>query len=152
MQLIKSPPSGGSSGTRQGDPSHCGRRCNAADAAGLLGCRCGRPDDSFLTLNVQAHQWATFSVDLPWSDKNHVAKIACHDVCLYSMHGTRLGSEQDNRQMTAAVCVNLAIPKLYEVPVSTKTPCPAIFRLGLKQGLSQRSTICRPSLIGTCFF
>lgn len=28
------PPSG-SSGTRQGDPFHCGRRCNAADAAGL---------------------------------------------------------------------------------------------------------------------
>lgn len=29
------PPSGGSSGTRQGGPFHCGRRCNAADAAGL---------------------------------------------------------------------------------------------------------------------
>lgn len=74
----------------------------------LLGCRCGRPGDSFLTLHVQAHQWAAFSVDSPWSDKSHVAKISCHDVCLYSMYGMWLGRGQNNRQMTGTTYANLS--------------------------------------------
>lgn len=93
-------PNGGSLGNETGGiPFFFFFDCGRAGVATLqicwagLGCRCGRPGDSFLTLTVQAHQWATFPVDSSLvRPKSHVAKrkSSRHDVYnIYPMYGRR---------------------------------------------------------------